>query len=160
MRCRFLKRWRNAEKFSEVNQQRRTLSHALSRDCQDACVHAPAADAAARGESDALPLRTRAQMAIRMRSRVAARAPRNAVAGPWTVEYGPCPAGNRKMARTPIRVRTTSSDTVRLDVIRPLSQLYRSQRGNCYDLGFICFRALRYSFSTASTVPSSISASR
>jgi len=61
-------------------------------------------------------VRTAASM-MTLRKRTAARDACSAVTGPLTAEYGPCVAGNKKIARTQKTATTASSHTIRPEFI-------------------------------------------
>jgi hypothetical protein len=59
-----------------------------------------------------------------MRKRTAARAAKSVVTGPFTTEYGPGMAGNRKTIRTQKTAITANSDPMRPEIIE-MGTLYR-----------------------------------
>ncbi len=66
----------------------------------------------------------RAACAMEMRKRMAVRAARRAVTGPWTTEYGPWMAGKKKMPRTQRTANIASSHPMRPGVIEVPYLLY------------------------------------
>jgi len=120
MHCVYARDQRWIEKvLVNQNQQRRMLAQAATPAESNIVLGESVKEKPTRDEISELLRDVRAETAITMRSRVAARAAWRAVTGPCTAEYGPCNTGKKKIVKTHNAATTASLDTVwRLDIVR------------------------------------------